>query len=629
MKLKTILLTATTLLGILSSCSEESLVGPAVGSGEDAILSVNLSIKEEVASKADIGYEAPTSDNEKLMNNYVIAVFDAAGTTRLGFAQDKFSPAKKEFTVEVVAKGGNNRQVLTIANLTEEQYANCAEYKTLDEFKNLVASQTEAFKSENLMKVKLQNVNLTAGQVNSFPIELVQLPARVDVAIDFSAEDKKAGASFDITEFSVAGINTLSDVVLTNVEAVTNTQNPTNSSLSYKNADSPVQNFSFYTYEKSTANAPVTITITGLLKEKTGDEGVQKTYKYVLNPTISGDCKTVGIVHGNVYALHGLMNLTTKTLTFNVTTRAWNPIEVGAAIKDMHYLFVKEHLVYMSNIDYYEIDFAADLTIQESSVIVKYPYYKKDGSVIKSDTAIINNSNDPQYPTINVNNADKKIEITSPKPTNYFAKIITFDVTNGDGLTESVKVIQYPALYMEGEVSKGGDKSYLPSTSKPSENPNLFTVTTIAADGYKVGVHTNADGTTMDDAESNQLVSPKFLVSSRYAVVSSGTYTRAKAIERCKTYWETTDANKTGNNATYPPGKWRLPTVRELQLLYQIQTDGLLAGTLFYTDNSNSAYWSAQKSWYVKFYDGKAYDRESDDKVISGSGGIRCVYDLY
>ena len=90
----------------------------------------------------------------------------------------------------------------------------------------------------------------------------------------------------------------------------------------------------------------------------------------------------------------------------------------------------------------------------------------------------------------------------------------------------------------------------------------------------------------------------RFFVSSRYAVVSAGTYTRSNAIERCKTYWETTDASKTGANATYRTGKWRLPTVKELQLLYQIQSDGLLAGTLFYTDNSNSAYWSAQKSWY-------------------------------
>ena len=52
-------------------------------------------------------------------------------------------------------------------------------------------------------------------------------------------------------------------------------------------------------------------------------------------------------------------------------------------------------------------------------------------------------------------------------------------------------------------------------------------------------------------------------------------------------------------------------------------------GTLFYTTSQNSSYWSAEKSWYVKFFDGKAYQVTNDYTIIRGSGGIRCVYDVY
>ena len=616
MKLKTILLTVTVLSSVLFSCSEENIINGPIVSGEDAILSVNLSIKEDAVSKSGIEYENPVSDNEQLMKNYVIAIFDAGGTTRVGFKQDKFTEAQKSFTVDVVAKGGNNRQVLTIANLTDAQYTACANYTSLGEFKALEASQTTAFKSDNLMKVKLQNANLTAGQVTPLSIELVQLPARVDVAIAFNDADAKAGASFEIRGFEVTGINTASDVVLTNTVLVENTKNTTSSVTWTGDAR---KTFSFYTYEKETANETVNIKITGLLKENAGDAGVQKTYTYALNPVQGGECKTTGIVHGNVYELKGLMNLTSKTVTFSVTTKDWTPVEVGADIKDVHYLFVKEHLVYMANVSSYEIEFAADLTVSKQGILsATYEDYYLDGNKIKKRTS---NCKGDQIPEVVVDNENKLLKVISVIPNNYFPKTITFTVTNGQGLSEDVKIIQYPPQYLEGTVSANAGPRV---AGYCDTNPNIFTITTISSTKFPIGDPKDGS-TTKQDLESNEIVSPKFIVASRYGTVYATSFSSTTSVKRCSEYWETLDKNKTGKQATYPTGTWRVPTLAELEFMNMIQDNSSSVNYLF---NSSGSYWSARLKWYYDFGENRRGEY-SDATSTRSDTYIRCVHDVY
>ncbi len=616
MKLKTILLTVTVLSSVLFSCSEENIINGPIVSGEDAILSVNLSIKEDAVSKSGIEYENPVSDNEQLMKNYVIAIFDAGGTTRVGFKQDKFTEAQKSFTVDVVAKGGNNRQVLTIANLTDAQYTACANYTSLGEFKALEASQTTAFKSDNLMKVKLQNANLTAGQVTPLSIELVQLPARVDVAIAFNDADAKAGASFEIRGFEVTGINTASDVVLTNTVLVENTKNTTSSVTWTGDAR---KTFSFYTYEKETANETVNIKITGLLKENAGDAGVQKTYTYALNPVQGGECKTTGIVHGNVYELKGLMNLTSKTVTFSVTTKDWTPVEVGADIKDVHYLFVKEHLVYMANVSSYEIEFAADLTVSKQGILsATYEDYYLDGNKIKKRTS---NCKGDQIPEVVVDNENKLLKVISVIPNNYFPKTITFTVTNGQGLSEDVKIIQYPPQYLEGTVSANAGPRV---AGDGDTNPNIFTITTISSTKFPIGDPKDGS-TTKQDLESNEIVSPKFIVASRYGTVYATSFSSTTSVKRCSEYWETLDKNKTGKQATYPTGTWRVPTLAELEFMNMIQDNSSSVNYLF---NSSGSYWSARLKWYYDFGENRRGEY-SDATSTRSDTYIRCVHDVY
>lgn len=109
MRLKNILFTIAATTWLFSSCSEETLVdGPVISGGEEATISATLSINsvetKAAANEENLGYETPVSDDEKLINNYVIAVFDAAGTNVVGLKAETLSEPATEFTVEVLAK---------------------------------------------------------------------------------------------------------------------------------------------------------------------------------------------------------------------------------------------------------------------------------------------------------------------------------------------------------------------------------------------------------------------------------------------------------------------------------------------------------------------------------------------
>lgn len=628
MKIKEIFLTVCSLMACFTACTnEEAMNGPVVA---DGTISVSFSI-DGILTKAT---EEAGSAEEYTVSKSTVALFDYVDnvpTNCIGFSNATPTPSGGNgnlYTVsgiDVKSVIGKPVYVLVIAN-SDNTYTKDMTYQQY--MADII--QTESFVPSSLVKVGgTQHTFAAAASSRTVNVQLTQLPARVDVKFAFPNEAAGHSCTFNVTSYKIDKVNRSSQLILPeygNNYTHNNALEEVGLSWTKQENESGISTFSFYTYEKATASNPVVLTITGELFDGTNTE--TKTYTLSLNPTSANGGVTNGLIHGHLYDVTGNIDLTTKQVTFAVQVKEWETVNVDAKIKDVHYLFVKEHLAYMSNVGYYEIEFASDLPADKVNVKARYPYYKKDGNVIQSDTASYT-SKDDEFPNIVVDNKNKLIKITSSIPTNYFSKTITFDVTNGAGLTESVKIIQYPALYMEGEVSKGGDDSYLLDSSNPKENPNLFTVTTIAADAYKVGVHKNFDGTTMTDAESNELVSPKFIVSSRYAVVKANAHSWNTAVTRCKTYWETTDSKKTGSNATYPPGTWRLPTLAELELLYNIQNAGLLAGTLFYTGGTNSGYWSGRSGWFFYFYTGQPVDSKKLNSAISEGGGIRCVHDVY
>ena len=147
--------------------------------------------------------------------------------------------------------------------------------------------------------------------------------------------------------------------------------------------------------------------------------------------------------------------------------------------------------------------------------------------------------------------------------------------------------------------------------------------------------------------EANNVIAPKFRIASSRGATQPMTY--ANAFRRCASYQE----------YGYPAGRWRLPTVAEIQYIAKLNADGkierLLGGdTITYTQNgrqySRSDTWQASKedsdchteywcnSGYMLVYDGKKSNWvQNNNGVIpppeigtgdkTGNKYVRCVYD--
>lgn len=112
---------------------------------------------------------------------------------------------------------------------------------------------------------------------------------------------------------------------------------------------------------------------------------------------------------------------------------------------------------------------------------------------------------------------------------------------------------------------------------------------------------------TKTDASVQNMIAPKFRIASSHGVTNS--ISHADAIRRASTYQED----------GYPAGRWRVPTMAEVQFLIKLSADGKIP-TLF---TAGSAYWCAN---------GKVTPRAGGGfSATVGTGGsngpVRCVYD--
>lgn len=647
MKIEKILFTAFVALGVCTSCTEESLVDG--GGSNNAAGTINLALTTDfIQTKAADGYTYATGDEIKI-NDCAVSIYqkksDGTAGDQVGYAWANFSGTangnydnKEAYVFNNVTTKTGNVIILVAANTGIWTSADGLQGLTYADFKKKSVSNTATtgilFDATNLVKFGEKDTTLSANTDNVH-VALSQLAARVDLKVKVTDNNSESSKwSFAMSSLKVENINTASDLFLETYNTSNYTYN-SKKALGSFNASSLTSNeITFYTYEKKNNDSNLAIQLSGRLTSLVqANTYSDKTYKITLNPTVSDKVTTNGFIHGNVYDVTGNIIPSENAITFDVTVKPWTIVNIDASLKNIHYLAVKEPLAYMNNVTSYEIEFASDLDASKLNVKAVYTnYYKNSEGKIVSGPATYTNGE--QFPVITVNNTTKKISITCATPTNNYPKVITFDLTNNNGLTESVKVIQYPALYMEGEVSTAADATkYYPNTGDIlddiNKNPNLFTITTIAAQGYLLGVSKDANGVTKSDAESNELVSPKFIIASRRALVNSGWWTRNDAIARCKTYWEQTATT------TYPAGTWRLPTIAELKLLNDMQDNNSTVGVLF---NTNGQYWSAKRCFYFDFalnkpeevFDYTSYSSttDRDDRTISG-GGIRCVHDVY
>jgi hypothetical protein len=617
------------------------------------------------------GYTYSTEDEVKV-NNVVVAIFNEANGTVgecLEYKSVAFDGGIPNSTVtidgktliaykidNIQAKTGKVR-IVAIANSTHyEDLARLGTttYENLKGLSETVSGGT--FDASNLVKVgELAAYDLNTA-VTSISVPMTQLAARIDMKFTVDEEPETVSATADtkitnqwfytVTKLTIKNINQKSDLILLGRDNQYDDAFSTAKDITLQNGVA----LPFYTYEKlNTTLTPLSIYVTGDLqkiqvtttfnedmtiqnvtKGSIIEEEKDHSYKYEdFNPTTELEgCTTNGIIHGNRYELTGKISMKTQRINFMVSTTPWEGVEkfvVDVVIADLKYLFVRETKVVMANITEYKIEFASssNITIDQPSYAT-YEKYELKGNVITKGTGYYDNK-DKQYPSI-IGDLGKSgyIKITSKLPENYFPKQFVFGVHNVEGLKVlGIAVDQYPPQYLTGVVSGGTNT---PASPTGSTNPNLFTVTTIAPGTLVIGdPYDKITGLTKNDMLSNELVSPRFVVASRYGTVSGGSYNYDKAVKRCEVY-EEHYTDERGVYHSYEAGTWRLPTLAELEFMYTIQNSDQVVNYLY---NTGGQYWSARKYWCYYFgAKGTGYRYETTNSTNSNRF-VRCVHDLY
>ena len=671
MKIRNIL--SVLFVGLLfTSCNSEEEVQRGNEDGRDISFSMTLTLGEVTAmTKAggDIaeGYTYSTEDEVKV-NNVVVAIFNEANGTVgecLEYKSVAFDGGISNSTVtidgktliaykidNIQAKTGKVR-IVAIANSTHYEDLARLETTTYENLKGLSETVSGGtFDASNLVKVgELAAYDLNTA-VTSISVPMTQLAARIDMKFTVDEEPETVSTTADtkvtnqwfytVTKLTVKNINQKSDLILLGRDNQYDDAFSTAKDITLQNGVA----LPFYTYEKlNTTLTPLSIYVTGDLqkiqvtttfnedmtiqnvtKGSIIEEEKDHSYKYEdFNPTTELEgCTTNGIIHGNRYELTGKISMKTQRINFTVSTTPWEGVEkfvVDVVIADLKYLFVRETKVVMANITEYKIEFASssNITIDQPSYAT-YEKYELKGNVITKGTGYYDNR-DKQYPSI-IGDLGKSgyIKITSKLPENYFPKQFVFGVHNAEGL----KVLGIAVdQYLTGVVSGGTNT---PASPTGSTNPNLFTVTTIAPGTLVIGdPYDKITGLTKNDMLSNELVSPRFVVASRYGTVSGGSYNYDKAVKRCEVY-EEHYTDERGVYHSYEAGTWRLPTLAELEFMYTIQNSDQVVNYLY---NTGGQYWSARKYWCYYFgAKGTGYRYETTNSTNSNRF-VRCVHDLY
>ena len=637
MKIRNIL--SVLFVGLLfTSCNSEEEVQRGNEDGRDISFSMTLTLGEVTAmTKAggDIaeGYTYSTEDEVKV-NNVVVAIFNEANGTVgecLEYKSVAFDGGIPNSTVtidgktliaykidNIQAKTGKVR-IVAIANSTHyEDLARLGTttYENLKGLSETVSGGT--FDASNLVKVgELAAYDLNTA-VTSISVPMTQLAARIDMKFTVDEEPETVSTTDDtkvtnqwfytVTELTVKNINQKSDLILLGRDNQYDDAFSTAKDITLQNGVA----LPFYTYEKlNTTLTPLSIYVTGDLqkiqvtttfnedmtiqnvtKGSIIEEEKDHSYKYEdFNPTTALEgCTTNGIIHGNRYELTGKISMKTQRINFTVSTTPWEGVEkfvVDVVIADLKYLFVRETKVVMANITEYKIEFvsSSDVTVEMPTNATYEEYYLVKGKITKRTGTYYPNS--------------------------YYSKWTDENRHKKD---------QYPAQYLEGKVSETAGPADVPDGDR---NPNIFTITVKAAGNLIIGDPStikNGVRVTKDDAFSAELVSPKFVVASRFGAVGTGTYTYSKAVERCKKYWERLE-----DGTYYEAGTWRVPTLAELEFMNTVQDASPAVNYLF---NTNGTYWCAMPYWYYDFGANKR-NQFTNNASSQKADGIRCVRDLY
>lgn len=642
MKLNKIILGLTVCAGLFTACTSEEQIG-GTPEGEATTFSIKIASSDAATKAIATNYKYAT-DDEINVNNVMVAVFKANGTSVGDLVSGPTTVSASDLTVTTSSDGKKAYEITNLVGKTGSAYIlvianSSADYsacKSYSDFAEVTASVQDgkSFVSNNLVKVGIQKENLSPATTKSiYEVPMNQVAARIDLKLN-----PADGLTYQFNKVTVANINTKSDILING----TNTQDATVATTVF-NLTAAADTFSFYTFENPISTKRIKVSFEGTLTETaTNNVTANKVYSFTFNENI---------LHGYVYDVKGTLDASTRKMNFTWNLLAWGGSrETEANIQQAKYLVVKDLNIVMPNENTFTTTFASSSPINISNVTVK------NGSTSANTT-----SNTTITPDAGNNG---NITIESRIPINFIPDTITFTVTNNDGLSQNVTVMQYPPIYITHDITGVSWKD-----DNGQQTKNMYNFDVLAADfstipypddrnnigetwwnkRYKVyadylrenavlGYPETVSMTesfypsgdylkspysstyyrdkqviiTKENTDNEKMISPHFMLASQAGMNQPASYDARKIF--CKHYLEYEE-----DGTVYGPGSWRMPTKAELYLIDVLQNiqrcdvKKILEG---------DAYWAANSNLIIMM------DPRVGNDENATSGSVRCVRDI-
>lgn len=373
------------------------------------------------------------------------------------------------------------------------------------------------------------------------------------------------------------------------------------------------------------------------------DNKIRSNYLYDMSVTIE---VLGGLEEENPIALNG---------TFCVLP--WSEHADDQTLPDTQYLEVIPQESVMNLITETHLDYKSSSTIEIKDVKASYTFVNGETGI---ETTVHYHPNQTapeshigQFPIVTEESG--KIKVSSILPVNNVPKKITFTVKNlKGGLTKQVTIVQNPSEYV---VHTMGTASYWQpggNLAPGLNNKAIYHIVILAPTGDMVtgfpprenkdfyyqnspgvlGGWVYSDDVTNSSTETSQMVSPSFELASQLGATviqpyekviggynihsnyASGSAATRNALGTCAEYWE----KRVVNGAEVILNDWRLPTKKEVELVYRLQKDPKSAVKAIMT---GKYYWSNLKHPAIHNPDGEFVNNVSESRAH-----VRCVRDV-
>lgn len=649
---------------IFTSCSEEF---EQVGEANSRALTMELNAGEQTEN--GVG-----NLNENAINNVSVFFFENVTEPciylkrNLRVGDDK--KLKVDLAPEVVDK---TCKVYVVANYTSELSLDELKKMTLAQIQNVVIStdfKTDTYEPYFVMHGLTENAIKITNGGDGGTVLLKRVASKIVLQPKVAESIESDGVTYipDLTKMTVKLVNVAKKAVLNGGELPEGTTQEfiSATSRSYgQNDKGDYVHIPLYSYPNEWANkeGATETYLNFCIPWYYMKNGTQLSANYYYRVAIgSGKLESNKLyrITADIKLLGSIDPEETVKVDASYEILDWKTVDIPADINRYAYLELETNFQEMKNENRVDIGFTSSSETTAKVVKVTYPDYSEVdfGDVIKEEPVMpkredYRNDREYQRALANYNNELENWNSLSGK-LNIYGQTLTFEhtlastiyvpytytieVTNKDGLTETLEIKQYPPIYIVGESNKeDGDKNrfvygvntasdysetvkddrgsslggvYSYNYSTTNRNPNQYTIYITALDyneKYIIG-DPRGDRNNLSDlqkengglknyypskttTEVDNMVSPAFKIASSFGKTKEISSEQAK--KRCASYQEN----------GYPAGRWRVPTQGEINFIKGLSDRGYIP-QLF-----DDGYWSSSQS--------------------KGQKAVRCVYDVW